>query len=49
MKLHGGPHCTFHPEKALLDISAADISVEGEGEQVIKEIIKALNGTKKLS
>lgn len=45
----GGPHCTFHPDKALLDISAADISVEGEGEQVIKEIIKALNGTKKLS
>ena len=34
----GGPHCTFHPDKALNDITAADICVEGEGEFVIKDI-----------
>lgn len=45
----GGPHCTFHPEKALIDVPAADISVEGEGERVIKDIAKALDGRKKLS
>lgn len=44
----GGPHCTFHPEKALVDIPAADISVEGEAEYVIKDIAKALEGKKKL-
>jgi len=45
----GGPHCTFHPKQALLDIPTADISVEGEGEQVIKEIVKVLEGRKKIS
>jgi len=45
----GGPHCTYHPDKALSDIPAADICVEGEGEFVIKDIMKVLNGTKKLS
>ncbi len=45
----GGSHCTYHPEKALKDIPAADICVEGEGEFVIKDIMKALNGTKKFS
>lgn len=44
----GGPHCTFHPNKALSDIPNADISVEGEGEFVINDIINSLNGTKKL-
>jgi radical SAM superfamily enzyme YgiQ (UPF0313 family) len=42
----GGPHCTFHPSKALIDIPSADISVEGEGELVVKEIIKGLEGYK---
>ena len=45
----GGPHCTFHPDKALLDVPAADISIEGEAELTIKEVVKALNGEKKLS
>jgi anaerobic magnesium-protoporphyrin IX monomethyl ester cyclase len=45
----GGPHCTYYPEKSLIDIPYADISVEGEGEQVIKGIINALKGKKDLS
>lgn len=45
----GGPHCSFYPEKSLSDLPSADISVEGEGEQVILAIIEALHGTKPLS
>ncbi len=44
----GGPHCTFHPDSALIDIPA-DISVEGEAEQSIKEVAKALNQSKDFS
>ncbi|MCK4364629.1 MAG: radical SAM protein [Thermoplasmatales archaeon] len=43
----GGPHCSFHPQKALIDIPSGDIGVEGEGEIVIKDIVKGLNGYKK--
>lgn len=45
----GGPHCTYHPKKSLIEIPAADISVEGEADWVIKDVVKALDGTKKLS
>ena len=45
----GGPHCTILPNKALQDIPAADISVSGDAEFVIKDIIKALDGSKNLS
>jgi len=45
----GGPHCTFYPEKSLIDIPYADISVEGEGEQVIQQIIQSLEGKKPLA
>jgi len=45
----GGPHCIFYPDKALDDIPKADFCVEGEGEQTIKYLIKALNGKKKFS
>jgi anaerobic magnesium-protoporphyrin IX monomethyl ester cyclase len=45
----GGPHCTFVQERALKDISHADFSVMGEGEQVILDIAKYLQGKKKLS
>ena len=45
----GEPHCTYYPEKSLIDIPNADISVEGEGEQVIKNIIKNFQGKKPLS
>lgn len=45
----GGPHCSIQPKKSLIEIPYADISVEGDGEQTIKEIVKTLEGTKKLS
>lgn len=45
----GGPHCTFHPDKILHDIPSADISVIGDGEKAIKDVIKTLEGTKELS
>ena len=45
----GGPHCTFQPKKCLEDIPDADISIEGEGEYAIKDVVKSLNGKKRLS
>ena len=43
----GGPHCSLYPKQSLLDMNAA-ISVEGEGERVILDIVDALNGKKEL-
>ncbi|KYK23660.1 hypothetical protein AYK24_07205 [Thermoplasmatales archaeon SG8-52-4] len=45
----GGPHCTFLKEKSLNDIPEAKIAVVLEGENVIKEIIKYLEGKRNLS
>jgi len=45
----GGPHCTFLQKQSLLDIPDADICVVGEGEEVIIDIIRFLQGKKKLS
>lgn len=45
----GGPHCTFFQERSLKDITSADISVMGEGEKVILEIAKFIQGQKKPS
>jgi len=45
----GGPHCSVQPEKSLMELPSADISVEGDGEIIIKDIVKALEGKKKLS
>ena len=45
----GGPHCIFHPKEALFDIPAADVSIEGEGDLVIKDVVQALAGTKQFS
>jgi radical SAM superfamily enzyme YgiQ (UPF0313 family) len=45
----GGPHSTFFKERALNDISHADISVIGEGEHVILDLVRYLKGTEKLS
>ncbi len=45
----GGPHCTFVKEQSLRDVPKADISVIGEGEYVILELIKYFKGEKKLS
>lgn len=45
----GGPHCTFLKERSLLDLPHADISVMGEGEEVILDIVRYLNGDKNIS
>ncbi len=45
----GGPFCTLHPKRSLEYLKAADISVEGDGDFVIKDIAKAIEGKKKLS
>jgi len=45
----GGPHCIFLQEYSMQDISQADISVIGEGEYVILDIVKYIQGKKKLS
>ena len=45
----GGPHCTFVKEQSLRDIPKADISVIGEGEYVILDLIKYLQGKKNLN
>lgn len=45
----GGPHCSFLKEHALYDIPHADIEVELEGEPVILDLVKFLNGEKQLS
>jgi radical SAM superfamily enzyme YgiQ (UPF0313 family) len=42
----GGPHCTLYPHDSLLNISAADISVCGDGEQAIKDVAAGLSGGK---
>ncbi|MFX1452981.1 MAG: B12-binding domain-containing radical SAM protein [Promethearchaeota archaeon] len=45
----GGPHCTFHPKKSLKDVPDADISVQGDGENTIKDIVRVFEGSKKLN
>ena len=44
----GGPHCTVQGELALKEIKA-DISVTGEGEEAIVDIVDVLNGKKNLA
>ena len=44
----GGPHCTFFKERALHDITHADVCATGEGEHVILDLVKYLQGNKKL-
>ena len=45
----GGPHCTFLQKQSLSDIPDADVSVMGEGEYVILDLAKFLQGEKKLA
>ncbi|MCK5261735.1 MAG: B12-binding domain-containing radical SAM protein [Thermoplasmatales archaeon] len=45
----GGPHCTFFQKRSLSNIPDADISVIGEGEQVILDIVRFLQGSENLS
>ena len=44
----GGPHCTFFKERALHDITHADVCATGEGEYVILDLVKYLQGEKKI-
>ncbi len=44
----GGPHCSMFPKKAL-EVTKADICVQGDGETIINDIIKAINGKLKFS
>ena len=45
----GGPHCTFLKKRSLSDVPDADIAVELEGEIVILDLVKFIQGRKKLS
>lgn len=45
----GGPHCTFVQDHSLQDIPLADISVIGEGEFVILDLVKYFQGVKNIS
>ena len=45
----GGPHCMYLQKKSLVDIPYSDIVVGCEGEQVIKDIAKWLEGKKELA
>ncbi|MBN2599621.1 MAG: B12-binding domain-containing radical SAM protein [Candidatus Thermoplasmatota archaeon] len=44
----GGPHCTLLPER-VLEETQADVCVQGDGEQIIFNIKKALNKQKAFS
>jgi anaerobic magnesium-protoporphyrin IX monomethyl ester cyclase len=45
----GGPHCIFFQKKSLPDFPCADISIVGEGERVILDLVNYLQGKKKLA
>lgn len=45
----GGPHGIFLGKQALADIPTADVCCIGEGEPVITDVLRALEGKKKLS
>ena len=38
----GGPHCSYVQERSLQDIPLADISVIGEGEQAIRDLVDTI-------
>jgi len=44
----GGPHCSFVQKQSLQDIPLADISVIGEGENVIIDLVRHFQGKKNL-
>lgn len=44
----GGPHCTLLPEEALNE-TQAQISIQGDGEPVIRDVKKAIKGERSLS
>jgi anaerobic magnesium-protoporphyrin IX monomethyl ester cyclase len=44
----GGPHCSLYPKKSLIELNA-DICVEGDGENVINDIIEDIKQKNHLS
>ncbi len=44
----GGPHCIFFQKKSISDFPCADISIVGEGERTILDIVSFLQGKKKI-
>jgi len=47
--LIGGPHCSLHPKQSLVEIPSANISVQGEAELAINEILQVVQGQGHLS
>jgi len=45
----GGQFCSLYPKKSLEYLKSADISVDGDGEQAIKDIANVFSGHKKIS
>jgi len=45
----GGPHCIIYQKKSLSDFPDADISIVGEGEPVILDLVRYLKGKKNLN
>jgi len=45
----GGPYCTLYSKQSLEGLPTVDISVSGDGEHAIKDIVHSLNGNKKFS
>jgi radical SAM superfamily enzyme YgiQ (UPF0313 family) len=44
-----GHYCTYQPERALFDIPSATISIEGEEEHIINDVINAIDNKAALS
>ena len=45
----GGPHCIFNQKKSLADFPEVNISAVGEGEPIVLDLVKYLQGKKKPS
>jgi radical SAM superfamily enzyme YgiQ (UPF0313 family) len=45
----GGPHCMYNSDRALRDIPDADLCIDGEGEPIIDDVLKELEGSKDFS
>jgi radical SAM superfamily enzyme YgiQ (UPF0313 family) len=47
--LIGGPHCSLHPKQSLVEIPSANISVQGDAEKAVNEILQVIQGKGHLS
>lgn len=43
-----GHYCTYQPDRALIDIPNSDISIEGEEEHIINDVVNAIGDKKAL-